>query len=79
MPFAMRMVFADVVVPGSLKSYVVDGRTLGYQFDIRLSYYRGHFLSVIEQFAVKVDGEEIPNERIKFCLNGREFSPAEFP
>ena len=51
---------------------------MGYQFDIRLSYYRGHFLSVIDEFAVKVDGFEVPSERIKFCLNGKEFSPVEF-
>ena len=51
---------------------------MGYQFDIRLSYYRGHFLSVIDQFAVKVDNFEVPVERIKFCINGKEFSPVEF-
>ena len=51
---------------------------MGYQFDIRLSYYRGHFLSVIDEFKVKVDDFEVPTERIKFCINGKEFSPVEF-
>ena len=78
MAFAMRMNFTDVVVDDSLKSIQVNGKKLGYQFDIRLSYYRGHFLTVIDEFAVKVDGQEVDSERIKFCINGKEFSPVEF-
>ena len=78
MAFAMRMNFVDVVVSDSFKNYYVNGKKMGYQFDIRLSYYRGHFLSLIDEFAVKVDDFEVPNERIKFCINGKEFSPVEF-
>ena len=58
MGFAMRMNFVDVVVSDSLKHYYVDGKKMGYQFDIRLSYYRGHFLSVIDEFKVKVDDSD---------------------
>ena len=78
MAFAMRMEFVDVVVSGSLKNCLVDGRKTGSQFDIRLAYYRGHFLSVIDAFGVTVDGEPVDNERVKFCINGKEFSPVEF-
>ena len=74
MAFAMRMNFVDVVVSDSLKNYYVNGKKMGYQFDIRLSYYRGHFLSLIDEFAVKVDDFEVPNERIKFCINGKELA-----
>ena len=45
MGFAMRMNFVDVIVDDSFKNYYVNGKKMGYQFDIRLSYYRGHFLS----------------------------------
>ena len=78
MAFALRMNFTDVVVSDSLRNTWVGDAKLGYQFDIRLSYYRGHFLSVIDEFAVTVDGEAIDNERVKFCINGKEFSPVEF-
>ena len=78
MAFAMRMEFTDVVVDDSLKNCCVNGVKTGFQFEIRLAYYRGHFLSVIDEFAVKVDGAEIDSERIKFCINGKEFSPVEF-
>lgn len=78
MGFAMRMNFVDVVVDDSLKNYYVNNKKMGYQFDIRLSYYRGQFLSVIDKFGIKVDGEQVPAEGIKFCINGKEFSPVEF-
>lgn len=78
MGFAMRMNFVDVVVDDSLKNIKANGKNVGYQFDIRLSYYRGHFLSVIDEFGVKVDGQEVPAEAIKFCINGKEFSSIEF-
>ena len=77
MGFAMRMNFVDVVVDDSLKNRYLDGEKIGYQFDIRLSYYRGHFLSVIDEFAVKVDGEEVPLDSIMFCINGKEFGVAQ--
>ncbi len=35
MGFAMRMNFVDVVVSDSLKHYYVDGKKMGYQFDVR--------------------------------------------
>lgn len=78
MAFAMRINFVDVVVDDSLKNYSVNNTKMGYEFQIRLSYYRGHFLTVIDEFGVKVDGLEIPGENIKFCINGKEFSPNEF-
>ena len=73
MAFAMRINFTDVVCDQSLKNIYANGKKVGYQFDIRLSYYRGHFLSVIDTFGVKVDGSEVPQEDIKFCLHGKEF------
>ena len=78
MAFAMRMVFTDVIVDDSLKNCLTNGKKTGYQFDIRLAYYRGQFLSVIDEFGVTVDGEPVDPEHVKFRVNGREFSPVEF-
>ena len=50
MAFAMRINFVDVVCDDSMKNIFANGKKVGYQFDIRLSYYRGHFLSVIDEF-----------------------------
>lgn len=73
MAFAMRINFVDVVCDNSLKNMFANGKKVGYQFDIRLSYYRGHFLSVIDSFSIKLDGKEADQETIKFCLHGKEF------
>ena len=68
----------NVIVRDSLKNFYVNGKKYGYQFELKLDYYRGHFLSVIDEFEVHVDGERVPDEHIKFCINGKAFSPIEF-
>ena len=73
MAIAMRINYVDVVCDNSLRHVFANGKKVGYQFDIRLSYYRGHFLSVIDELKVRVDGEEVPEENIQFCLHGKEF------
>lgn len=78
MGFAMKMNLVETIVDNSLEDYIANGKVMGYQFKIRMDYYRGHYLSTIEEFRIKVDGYEVDNERVKLCLNGKEFSPAEF-
>lgn len=75
MAFAMKMSFVDVITDGTLENIYANGEKVGYQFDIRLGYYRGHYLSAIDKFEVTVDDEKILNQDVKFCLNGKEFSP----
>ena len=72
MAIAMRLNFVDVIQNDSLKNVYVNGKKSGYKFDIRLSYYRGHFLSVIDTLEVTVDGEKVKTEDITFCLKGKE-------
>lgn len=74
MGFAMRINFVDVITDGSLRNEYRNGKVMGYAFDVRLSCYRGHFLSTINQLEVTVDGESVPEEHITFCLNGKELS-----
>ncbi|WP_099221670.1 C-glycoside deglycosidase beta subunit domain-containing protein [Listeria costaricensis] len=73
MSFSMRINFVDVIVEGSLKNSYVNGHKTGYEFDIRLSYYRGLFLSCVDSFSLVVDGEVISNDRITLGLNHKEF------
>lgn len=73
MRFAMKMNFMDPVCDESLANLWLGGEKIGYRFDVRLNYYRGHFLSVIDEFTVKVDGNKVPEESIQFALNGKTF------
>lgn len=79
MGFAMRINFVDVICDNSLKNTYVDGKKSGYTFDIRLSNYRGHYLSCIDEFKVTVDGEEIPAQDVTFGINNKEFNVHQFP
>lgn len=38
-----------------------------------MSCYRGHFLSLINELELSVDGEEVKKEDMFFCLHGKEF------
>ena len=65
-PIALRLNFVDVVCDDSLKSICADGRKVGCQFDVRLSYYRGHFLSTIDILKVLIDGQELARYMIEY-------------
>ena len=73
----LRLNFVDVVCDDSLKHLYVNGKKTGCQFDVRLSYYRGHFLSVIDRLEVEIDGEKIAQEAISFCLRDEEYGIAQ--
>lgn len=74
MGFAMRVNFVDVLVDKSLRNEYTNGKIAGYSFKVRLSYYRGHFLSDIDCLEVTTDGEKVNENDIIFCLNGKELS-----
>jgi len=75
--FALRLNFVDVVCDGSLQNIYAGGKKVGFQFQVRLSYYRGHFLSTIDELGVKIDGEEISTENISLCLKGQDYGAAQ--
>ncbi len=56
------------------RNTVVGGLTTGFQFDIRIPYYRGVALSVLEDFVVKVDGETFPRQAIRFVYRGHNLN-----
>ena len=74
---ALRLNFTDVICDDSLRHIFVNGRKVGCRFDVRLSYYRGHFLSTIDELRVKIDGEEISQQDIAFCLHGKAYGIAQ--
>src|SRR4051794_5978452 len=46
----------------------------GFEFDVRIPYYRGIALSMIEAFEVTVDGEAVSRDAIRFVLRGQELT-----
>ena len=58
MGFVMKVKLTETLRDGTLKNYFENGKAAGYQVDVRLAYYRGQYLSVIDEFALEVDGEK---------------------
>jgi hypothetical protein len=50
------------------------GKTIGFQLDVRIAYYRGLGLSMVEGFDVTVDGRQFPREENLFTVRGRTFN-----
>lgn len=73
MGFSMRMnLNGEIVKKKSFKSMYINGAKNGFEFDVQLGYYRGHYLSDIDCLEVYVDGEKMPAEAVTFELNGKE-------
>lgn len=73
MGLSMRINFVDVICDDSLRNSYINGEKIGYEFDIRLSYYRGLFLSCVDSFKLIVDGIAVSNSEITFSINDKEF------
>lgn len=58
-----------IIVPGSLRN-----TAQGFELGIRLPYYRGQWLSIVEDIAVTVDGQRQPREAVRFSVRGKTFT-----
>lgn len=54
-----------------------NGETVGFQFNVRLTYYRGIFLSQLRPHSVVVDGEVFPREDIVWNVKGKDYTYAQ--
>lgn len=71
--FAMRMKLNDEIIKkDSFEDLYINGKKNGFCFDLQLAYYRGHYLSDIEEFELYVNGEKISEEAITFTLKNKE-------
>lgn len=77
MGFVMKVKLTETLRDGTLKNFYELGKPAGYQVDVRLAYYRGQYLSVIDELSVAVDGIKAEDQDLRFCLNGKEFAPWE--
>ena len=74
MAFAMRMKLnSEIIKKNSFKNLYINGRKNGFEFDVQLAYYRGHYLSDIDLLEVYLDGEKMPQEAVTFEIKGKEF------
>jgi hypothetical protein len=60
--------------PNGFKNTVVDGKVVGFQFDLKHQYYRGFTLSILRRIEPEIDGEMIPREDVRLVINGETFT-----
>lgn len=73
MAFAMRMKLnSEIIKKNSFKNLYINGRKNGFEFDVQLAYYRGHYLSDIDLLEVYLNGEKMPQEAVTFEIKGKE-------
>lgn len=51
-----------------------DDHLVGFQFNIRTTYYRGVTLAIISGLDVSVDGEAIAPEQLRVSFGGRDYT-----
>ena len=50
------------------KNVMENGETVGFQLGLKITYYRGLFLSMVEGFDVTVDGETFDSKDMTFTV-----------
>jgi hypothetical protein len=63
-----------MIVENDAENIVENGNVTGFKFGARLPYYRGIALSLVEDIMVKVDGEDVPRETIKFSAHDNTYT-----
>lgn len=68
------MLERDVIQMRGFHNIEENGQITGFQFRVRLTYYRGLWLSMLRPGDVTVDGETVPKEDTTWEICGVEYS-----
>lgn len=64
----------EVIQSVGFRNTKEDGKVTGFQFKIRLPYYRGVFLSQIRPGTLYIDGEKFEKEDIIWNIKGEDYT-----
>lgn len=71
------MLEKECIQSRAFSNIIVDGEKVGFQLSIRLTYYRGVWLSQLRPATVIVDGERFENDQITWTIGGHVYAQAE--
>ena len=60
--------------PEGFRNITKDGKIIGFQFDMKILYYRGITLSILRNIEVNIDGVGYLREDIRFTVNNETFT-----
>jgi len=63
-----------VIMTRGFKNRGEHGRISGYEFNIRIPYYRGTLLSLVHYLGLSVDGQAVSRDHLRVRVAGREFT-----
>jgi len=63
-----------MVCDHGFKNVMKNGEVIGFQLRVKIAYYRGLRLSLVEGFEVTVDGERFVDELITFGIGDRSYT-----
>jgi hypothetical protein len=69
----MAIITQQVICEDSLRNITVNGELEGYSLRIRPANYRSIVLSTITSIDLVIDGAVVDPDRIRLCLNDKEF------
>ena len=64
----------EVIQSVGFRNISENGKEVGFQFKIRLPYYRGIYLSQIRPGMLYVDGEKFEKENIVWNIHGEDYT-----
>lgn len=67
----------SILCEQGFKNTKTEDLITGFQLRVRISYYRGIFLSILDGYEIEVDGEKFENDKISFSLDNKHFIPCE--
>lgn len=63
-----------MICEDSVRNVGENGRPEGFEFDVRITYYRGIVVSMIDGFDVTVDDETFDRDKITFTVRDRTYT-----
>lgn len=71
------MLERDCIQARGFQNVMVGDKITGFQVAIRLTYYRGVWLSQLRPATVIVDGETFSGDQIRWTIGGKEYEQTE--
>ena len=68
------MLDKEVIQTRGFRNIVKDGHVVGFQFKVRLPYYRGIYLAQLRPGTVEVDGEQFSRETLIWNIGGKDYT-----
>jgi hypothetical protein len=62
-----------MILTREFRNVTRDNQVAGFQVKVRIPYYRGVVLSLIDTVQLTVDGEQFPVEKMTFSVGGRTY------